>query len=96
MPLSYRKMASVGSIVFLIFWGLPLVAETCLAPTRPFVPSDPGAAKEYEDLIRQDFENYIGDIQDYFRCMESERARAFEEAQEVSQEYGRFVQQMAR
>lgn len=94
--MSYRKMASVGSIVFLIFWGLPLVAETCLAPTRPFVPSDPGAAKEYEDLIRQDFENYIGDIQDYFRCMESERARAFEEAQEVSQEYGRFVQQMAR
>ena len=70
-------------------------AETCLAPSRPFVPSDPAAAKEYEELIRQDFENYISDVQDYFRCTEGERARAFTEAQEVSQEYGRFVQQVA-
>ena len=70
-------------------------AETCLAPSRPFVPNDPAAAKEYENLIRQDFENYISDVQDYFRCIEGERARAFTEAQEVSQEYGQFVQQVA-
>ncbi len=70
-------------------------AETCLVPSRPFVPSDPAAAKEYEDLIRQDFENYISDVQGYFRCIEGERARAFTEAQEVSQEYGQFVQQVA-
>lgn len=70
-------------------------AETCLAPSRPFVPNDPAAAKEYENLIRQDFENYISDVQNYFRCIEGERARAFTEAQEVSQEYGRFVQQVA-
>ena len=86
------------------FWGITVLliaacsqasAETCLAPARPFVPSDPAAAKEYEDLIRLDFENYIGEVQDYFRCMEGERARAFTEAQEVSQEYGRFVLEMA-
>lgn len=70
-------------------------AETCLAPSRPFVPNDTAAAKEYENLIRQDFENYISDVQDYFRCIEGERARAFTEAQEVSQEYGQFVQQVA-
>ena len=82
-------------IVWFVFMASSVQAETCLAPSRPFVPSDPAAAKEYEDLIRQDFETYISDVQDYFRCMEGERARAFTEAQEVSQEYGRFVQQMA-
>jgi hypothetical protein len=67
-------------------------AETCLAPIPPFVPNDPQAAQEYADIIRQDFEYYITDIQHYFRCLDTERARAFEEAREVSQEYGRFLQ----
>ncbi|QFT60975.1 hypothetical protein FIU94_19255 (plasmid) [Sulfitobacter sp. THAF37] len=66
-------------------------AESCLAPVRPFVPSDSQAARNYEDIIRRDFEVYITDIQDYFRCLEQERARAFEEAREVSHDYGRFL-----
>lgn len=66
-------------------------AETCLAPLAPFVPNNPQAALEYADIIRQDFEFYISDIQDYFRCLDAERARAFEEAREVSQAYGRFL-----
>ncbi len=68
------------------------VAESCLAPPRPFVPSDSEAARDYADLIRGDFETYIQNIQSYFRCLDSERARAFEEAREVSEEYGRFLQ----
>ena len=67
-------------------------AGSCLAPVRPFVPSDSQAARDYADIIRQDFEAYISDIQDYFRCLELERARAFEEAREVSQDYGRFLE----
>lgn len=67
-------------------------AETCLAPSRPFVPSDSQAARDYADIIRQDFEAYIADIQDYFRCLEQERARALEEAREVSQDYGWFLE----
>jgi len=67
-------------------------AETCFSPVRPFVPSDSQAARDYADIIRQDFEAYISDIQDYFRCLEQERARAFEEAREVSQDYGRFLE----
>ena len=77
--------------VSLCRWTL-VQAETCLAPPRPFVPNDPNAAREYADLIRGDSETYISEVQNYFRCMEGERARAFEEAQEVSQEYGSFVQ----
>jgi hypothetical protein len=59
--------------------------------TEPFVPSDPKAARDYGDLIQSDFETYISEIQDYFRCLDEERARAFEEAREVSQEYGSFL-----
>lgn len=67
-------------------------AETCFAPPRPFVPADPQAARDYGDIIRNDFELYIRDVQSYFRCLDDERARAFEEAREVSQEYGWFLE----
>ena len=79
-------------IVTSVFVGSAAQAETCLAPARPFVPNDPAAAREYADLIRKDFEDYISSVQDYFKCMEVERQRAFTEAQEVSQEYGQFIQ----
>ena len=77
--------------VFLMFLGGGASAQTCFAPARPFVPSDPQAAQEYAYLIRTDFEVYIQDIQSYFRCLDDERARAFQEAREVSEEYGRFL-----
>lgn len=67
-------------------------AESCLAPQRPFVPRDPQAARDYADIIRNDFELYIRDIQGYFRCLEEERTRAIEEAREVTEEYGRFLE----
>ena len=57
----------------------------------PFVPDDPQIVLEYRDIIRKDFELYIRDIEQYFRCLDSERARAFEEAREVSAAYGRFL-----
>lgn len=71
--------------------GRSASSATCLAPERPFVPSDQQAAQEYADLIRNDFEVYIQDIQSYFRCLDDERARAFRETREVSEEYGRFL-----
>lgn len=77
--------------VSLMFLAGGALAETCLAPSRPFVPIDPQAAQEFSDLIRNDFEAYIRDIQSYFRCLDDERARAFHEAREVSEEYGRFL-----
>lgn len=71
--------------------GSSASSANCLAPERPFVPSDPQAAREYADLIQNDFEIYIQDIQSYFRCLDEEWARAFQEAREVSEEYGRFL-----
>ncbi|NNK16620.1 MAG: hypothetical protein HKP51_06925 [Sulfitobacter sp.] len=78
-------------MVFLIILAGGASAQTCFAPARPFVPSDPQAAQEYADLIRKDFEVYVQDIQSYFLCLDDERARAFQEAREVSEEYGRFL-----
>ena len=76
--------------------GSSASSATCLAPGRPFVPSDPQVVREYADLIRNDFEIYIQDIQSYFRCLDDERARAFQEAREVSEEYGRFLGSVER
>jgi len=79
-------------MVFLSSVPGPGFAESCFAPARPFVPHDSLTARDYRDIIRQDFEDYIQDIQSYFRCLDGERGRAFEEAREVSDDYGRFLQ----
>lgn len=86
------RSSGTQSIFLLLVLAGGAVAESCLAPPRPFVPSDPQAAREYADIIRRDTDLYIRDIQSYFRCLEEERTRAFEEAREVSEEYGRFLQ----
>jgi hypothetical protein len=48
------------------------------------------------DILRHDFELYFRDIQNYFRCLDEERARAFEETREVGEEYGRFLDSLHR
>lgn len=66
-------------------------AHACTPPERPFLPASREDMRAYADLIRGDFEAYIADVQDYFRCLDDERMRAFVEAREVSEEYGRFL-----
>ena len=85
-------LLSLQAMALLICLPGPGFAESCFAPARPFLPSDSQAARDYADIIRGDFEDYIQNIQSYFRCLDGERARAFEEAREVSEEYGRFLQ----
>lgn len=70
-------------------------AELCFPPERPFVPQDQISVREYRDIIRGDFERYVTDIQLYFRCLDAERVRAFEEARKVSEDYSRFLQTAA-
>lgn len=66
-------------------------AHACAPPERPFLPQSQDDMRTYADLIREDFETYIADVQDYFRCVDEQRARTFVEAREVSEEYGRFL-----
>jgi hypothetical protein len=76
---------------------LPTVANAiCLAPTRPYVPSDPVAAAAYPDLIKADFETYFREAQAYFRCVDEERARTFLEAAAVSESYAKFLREVNR
>ena len=35
-------------------------------------------------------------VQEHFRCLDDERVRAFEEAREVSDEYGQFLDRAAQ
>ncbi|SOC21498.1 hypothetical protein SAMN05877809_1175 [Rhodobacter sp. JA431] len=65
-------------------------AHACAPPARPFLPSSKEDMHLYADLIRGDFETYIAEVQDYFRCMDEERSRTFVEAKEASEDYGRF------
>ena len=67
-------------------------ADACIPPERPFLPASREDMRTYADLIWGDFETYIADAQDYFRCIDEERAQAFLEAREVSEEYGRFIE----
>ena len=89
-----KQITCICYIAVLLSLWIPedAMAQTCYAPERPFVPTDPQDIRAYADLIRSDFDLYIEDIQAYFRCLEEERARAFEEAREVSEDYGRFLQ----
>ena len=66
-------------------------AHACTPPERPFLPTSREDMRAYADLIRADVEAYIADVQHYFRCLDDERTRAFIEAREVSEDYGRFV-----
>jgi len=91
-----QRCRCVLFVVSLMFPAGSTLAETCLAPSRPFLPSDPQAAQEYAEIIQNDFEAYIQDIQSYFRCLDDERARAFQEAREVSEEYGSFLESVER
>ncbi|KZY03909.1 hypothetical protein A3764_15310 [Sulfitobacter sp. HI0129] len=83
-------------MLFALFLHVAAASASCIAPDRPFVPSDRDAASLYADLIRQDFELYLRDAQAYFRCLEEERRRAFDAAQEVSKAYERFLNATGR
>lgn len=78
----------------LIFTVVGSGARACLAPTRPFVPSDPSATREYAEIIREEFEDYFTSAHKYFRCLDAERARVFDEAKEVSGEYENFLRRV--
>jgi len=47
--------------------------------------------RAYADLLRADFETYLADAQAYFRCLDTERDRAFREAAQVTAQYGAFL-----
>lgn len=71
-------------------------AEPCLPLIPPDLPSDAGLMREFEDLLREEFEHYLSEVTLYFRCIDDERARAWREAAEVTAQYGAFLEALRR
>ena len=94
--LRLRILPLMRTFVLLSLVGCTALADPCIPPPRPFVSSDQEVVTEFVNILRHDFELYFGDIQNYFRCLNAEHARAFEEAREVSEEYGRFLDSLHR
>lgn len=67
-------------------------AELCLPLTPPLVPGDTRLIREFADLLREEFEQYLAGVPGYFRCLDDERARAWREAAEVTAQYGTFFE----
>jgi hypothetical protein len=82
---------NIAATLLILAAGAAGQGAACTPPERPFLPQSQEDMQIYSDLIRADFESYIAKVQDYFRCLDEERARAFIEAREVSEDYGRFV-----
>ena len=76
--------------------GMPCIAhsgglsEPCVRPEAP-ISVTVEAADAYHDLINADYDAYFAAATAYISCLDDERARAFVEAREVSEEYGRFL-----
>lgn len=71
-------------------------AEPCLPLIPPDLPRDAGLMREFEDLLRAEFEHYLSEVTLYFRCIDAERARAWREAAEVTAQYGAFLEALRR
>lgn len=67
------------------------LASACTPPEPPYLPSDVEEMSLYADLLRTDFETYLGEVQAYFLCVDDERAQVFAEAQAVARDYATFV-----
>lgn len=90
-----QRLITVQATVILSTLCSAGFAQTCLAPVRPFLPNDSSSVRDYADILRRDFELYIGEIEAYFRCLDEERARAFDEARQVSEDYARFLKMVS-
>ena len=90
-----QRLIHVQAVVFLSTLCSAGFAQTCLAPARPFLPNDSSSVRDYADILRRDFDLYISEIEAYFHCLDEERARAFKEAHEVSEDYVRFLEMVS-
>ena len=71
-------------------------AEPCLPLIPPDLPRDAGLMREFEELLRAEFELYLSEVTLYFRCIDAERDRAWREAAEVTAQYGAFLEALRR
>lgn len=87
-----RRGHVTRTLIVHLIWSSCALAETCVSPAPPYVPTDLRAMSDYADVIRQDFELYFQDLQTYFVCLDAEHMRAFDEGRDVTEAYERFLE----
>lgn len=96
--------ARAGPVLALLLAALtaPLPAQAqhlpdyCLPLIPPHLPGDAQLVREFEALLRAEFEQYLSQVSQYFRCLDAERARALQEAAQVTVQYGAFLDALRR
>ena len=68
------------------------LAQTCIPPTRPYSPNNAEIAREYADILRQDFETYLQNVQRFFLCLDQARVEMVGITNEVIEDYQRFLE----
>ena len=70
--------------------------DYCLPLIPPHLPRDDQLVREFEALLRAEFEQYLSQVTQYFRCLDAERDRALQEAAQVTVQYGAFLDALRR
>lgn len=90
------------AIILGTLFALPVTAraqaipEFCEPLIPPSLPSDDYLMREFEDLLREEFDQYLSGVTRYFRCLDAERAHALREAAEVTTQYAAFLEALRR
>ena len=71
-------------------------AGLCVPLNPPELPSDAELVREFAELLREEFEQYLIDVTAYFQCIDAERDRAWREADEVTAQYGALLEALRR
>ena len=92
--MSISTCAGISCMALLIGADPSVAAVVCMPPDPPRVPSRHEDARRYASLIRDDFETYFAMVSRYLSCLDDERARAFDEANETSTAYAAFLENL--
>ncbi|MCF7701926.1 hypothetical protein [Loktanella sp. M215] len=70
-------------------------AEWCDPPIAP-TPTTPELAHDFREEFKDEFDQYFRDASLYTACLDAERVRVFQEMQNTTQRYERFLNDSAK
>jgi hypothetical protein len=65
----------------------------CTPPDPPYLPTDDGDLEEWREVIKDEFNMYFKDSEDYVRCLDRERARVLQEMGQQAHRMNDFLDQ---
>jgi len=71
-------------------------AGLCVPLNPPELPSDAELVREFAELLREEFEQYLIEVTTCFQWIDAKRDRAWREAAEVTAQYGALLEALRR